>query len=424
MYFRNRVCGWTRYLWWGSFWRKCCHGDSVMFVALLCCIGTNGTGKKFFAGAAESFPFFPKLVMCRQRRRWIMRRDKNALSLRVILCHYCFNSHAQLSLETATGTENCSSRPSTMLMINSIEETLSLVPQLFLFLLNFVWDHFPIDTAIAPVNATGYQLVALCLSIGAEDRSHISDPLMKSKFLCDMFHSFLTFSLFILFFLFTVLDTFQHQLGQRVAPTSPHVLDTSENSWDESEASQPRWPVRSKRTYKTKKAWCADEKGWFFVTGATDAVGKPRHFYCRICWKDVSMLTNGLHEVLRYFQFTKHFPLDQRLRLETPGWWVLEFEGNSLNDDELELQRERILRGSLVIKGSRVSLCRGSHFSWIWDPRCYNHIASPYKVVIADWSDAIGRPLRASSPALGTIHPDRQPCERWCDMVPRWGSGC
>ena len=93
----------------------------------------------------------------------------------------------------------------------------------------------------------------------------------------------------------------------------------------------------------------ADEVGRFFVTGATDAVGKPSHFYCRIC-KDVSVLTRGSHEVLRHFQGVKRFARDQRLRLETPGWRVLDFEGNPLTESELERRRESCLRGPLVIR--------------------------------------------------------------------------
>ena len=87
----------------------------------------------------------------------------------------------------------------------------------------------------------------------------------------------------------------------------------------------------------------------FFVTGATDAAGKPSHFYCRVCRKDVSVLMHGLHEILRNYQGVKHFARNQRLRLETPGWRVLDFEGNTLSESELERRRERILRGLLVV---------------------------------------------------------------------------
>ena len=79
-----------------------------------------------------------------------------------------------------------------------------------------------------------------------------------------------------------------------------------------------------------------DEAGRFFVTGATVAAGKPSHFNCRICRKDVSVLTHGTHEILRHSQGAKHFPSDHWLRLETPGWRVLDFQGNPFSQEELE----------------------------------------------------------------------------------------
>ena len=39
-----------------------------------------------------------------------------------------------------------------------------------------------------------------------------------------------------------------------------------------------------------------------------------------------------------------------RLRLETPSWRVLDFEENPFSSEEQERQRERILRGPLVVR--------------------------------------------------------------------------
>ena len=61
-------------------------------------------------------------------------------------------------------------------------------------------------------------------------------------------------------------------------------------------------------------------------------------------------MTHGVHEILRHFQGTKHFPLDERLRLETPGWHVLDFEANVMREEEVERQRERILRAPQVVR--------------------------------------------------------------------------
>ena len=62
------------------------------------------------------------------------------------------------------------------------------------------------------------------------------------------------------------------------------------------------------------------------------------------------MLTHGHHEILRHFQDSKHFPRDQRLRLETPGWEVLSYEGNIMSPAEIERQREKIMRAPLVVR--------------------------------------------------------------------------
>ena len=72
-------------------------------------------------------------------------------------------------------------------------------------------------------------------------------------------------------------------------------------------------------------------------------------FCCRICRKDVSVKTHGVHGILRHFQVTKHFPKDQSLCLETAGWRVLDFEGSPLGKKELERQGERILRAPQVV---------------------------------------------------------------------------
>ena len=150
--------------------------------------------------------------------------------------------------------------------------------------------------------------------------------------------------------MFTELDAVLQHLGQSAARSGPHVVDTIDSSADESEASHSRRRVRSKRMFKMKKVWGANEVGQFFVTGATDAASKPNHFFCRVCRKDVSVLTHGPHEILRHYQGVKHFARDQRLRLETPGWRVLDFEGNPISESELERRKEHNLRSPLVVR--------------------------------------------------------------------------
>ena len=62
------------------------------------------------------------------------------------------------------------------------------------------------------------------------------------------------------------------------------------------------------------------------------------------------VMTHGVHEILRHYQGTKHFSGDQPLRLETPGWRVLDFEGKPMREKEIERQRERILRAPQVMR--------------------------------------------------------------------------
>ena len=140
------------------------------------------------------------------------------------------------------------------------------------------------------------------------------------------------------------------RMEQGLPGAVPHASQTSDTSGDETDASEPRRRVRTKKTFKMKKVWGASELGRFFVTGPTDASGKPSHFYCRLCRKDVSVLTHGMHEILRHYQGTKHFPRDQSLRLETPGWRVLDFEANVMSDEEVARQRDRILKGPQVVR--------------------------------------------------------------------------
>ena len=55
----------------------------------------------------------------------------------------------------------------------------------------------------------------------------------------------------------------------------------------------------------------------FFITVPTDSSRKQSRFYCV---KGVLVLTDGASDVSEHLQGAHHFPRDQRLRLETPGW--------------------------------------------------------------------------------------------------------
>ena len=128
------------------------------------------------------------------------------------------------------------------------------------------------------------------------------------------------------------------------------VPDTTDTSGEDTNIEQPRRRVRSRRTFKMKKAYAVGELAQFFVTGPTDAAKNLSEFYCRVCRKDVSVLTHGGYEIIRHFQGHRHFARDQRLHLETPGWRVLDFDGNALPEDELERQRENFMLAPLVVR--------------------------------------------------------------------------
>ena len=152
--------------------------------------------------------------------------------------------------------------------------------------------------------------------------------------------------------LFAELDEMWDKLNQgpSVSQQQQRATDTTDTSGEETDTSQPRRRVRSKRTFKMQKSYATSELAWFFVTGPNDASTKLSEFYCRLCRKDVSVLTHGSPEVLRHLKGIRHFARDQRLRLETPGWRVLGFDGKPLTEDELERKRNKILRAPFVVR--------------------------------------------------------------------------
>ena len=78
--------------------------------------------------------------------------------------------------------------------------------------------------------------------------------------------------------LFTGLDDVLsrlEQVEQRPSRALPRLGDTTVTSGDESDAGEPRRRLRSKKTYKMKRAWGTSDVGRFFVTGSTDVATKP-----------------------------------------------------------------------------------------------------------------------------------------------------
>ena len=120
-------------------------------------------------------------------------------------------------------------------------------------------------------------------------------------------------------FVFTELENVLERLHQGTFRPARPVIETTDTSGEESVISPGENKVLSKITQKRKKAWASDELARLFVTGPTDPVTKPSHFYCQFCRCAVSVLTHGSFEILWHYQGAKHFAIDQWLYLETPG---------------------------------------------------------------------------------------------------------
>ena len=258
--------------------------------------------------------------------------------------------------------------------INSNEDIASVPPWRFLRSVVFVVDHFSADHAITPFNVTGHQLATLCSSICAEDRAKFLDPIVTSQYY--MFSStyiilfLFCFVVWQLFFLTIMVCRVVHRiilLTHFCCSQDWKMFWPGGSRWSESRrvlffdwvtpvtraAIKVTWVSRGEecrpngltrwRNRGRKRCWS------IFCYWAHTCCEKTPLFFCRIFRKDISVLTHGHHEKLR-FQGNKHFPSDQRLRLETPGWEVLDCEGNARNPAEVERLRERNMKALLVVR--------------------------------------------------------------------------
>ena len=133
----NQICCRALHVLWGGCWRFgwCSHGNSVKFVAWVCCFLANSqpcTRNFLFQVQLVMVHVFPRLAMCQQRPKWITWEGESRPSSHVVLCRYRVRNQAQLMLEATSKVEWCWSRPLTMLILNSNEDTLGLFPYGFL----------------------------------------------------------------------------------------------------------------------------------------------------------------------------------------------------------------------------------------------------------------------------------------------------
>ena len=88
------------------------------------------------------------------------------------------------------------------------------------------------------------------------------------------------------------------------------------------------------------------------------------------CQRDVFVLFHEPFEILRHYLGAKQFSIDQRLRLETPGWRVSYFSDTSLLDEEVKRQRAMIMQTLLVRRDCEYPFCEDliTHDAGVVDP--------------------------------------------------------
>ena len=135
--FGNQICCGALYVLWGGYWRFywCSHGNSVKFVALLCFLLVSwrpSTMNSLFQVQLVMVHVFWRQAMCQRRLRWGAREGESRPSSHVVLLRCRVRSWTQLISGATSGAEWCWSRPLTMVLLNSKEDTLGLIPCGFL----------------------------------------------------------------------------------------------------------------------------------------------------------------------------------------------------------------------------------------------------------------------------------------------------
>ena len=153
--------------------------------------------------------------------------------------------------------------------------------------------------------------------------------------------------------LFTGLGTFLgrvERMEQSFLRAVPHVFETTDTSSIETEGSEFRRRVRLKQTYEKNKKVRGGRIEPLLCNCGNRRIRKAQSFLLPDLQEIASVMTHGVHEFLRYYQGTKHFPRNQRLSLESPSWRVLDSEGNPLGDENVERQREQNFRSPQVVR--------------------------------------------------------------------------
>ena len=126
------------------------------------------------------------------------------------------------------------------------------------------------------------------------------------------------------------------------------------------------------------------------------------------------VLTHGRYEIPRHFQGHHNFVRDQRLRLETPGWRVLDSDGNPLPEDELQRQREKIMLAPLVVRDPEYPFREDLNLDASMLP-----VANAGASFVIGRCTSIGRKLRSRGKFVGAIRADSQSDQYNCCLVSR-----
>ena len=105
---------------------------------------------------------------------------------------------------------------------------------------------------------------------------------------------------------------------------------------------------------------------------------------------------------------------DQRLRLETPGWRVLDFQWNPLSEDELKRQRKKIQKGPLVVRA------RERPFA---EDLITDEVASSSEGVVLGGRNEDGRQLWTRWEAVGAVCANRRASESISSLDTGWSFG-
>ena len=137
---------------------------------------------------------------------------------------------------------------------------------------------------------------------------------------------------------------FVEHMEQSTSRVVLRVVETTDSSDNETEGSERHRRVHSNCTYKTMKVWGVDAVRHLFVTRTTQS------FLQLNLQKRYVSVDTWVPRFSATLSWLETFLQGQHLRLESPGWRIIDYEGNPMTEEEVEQQRQRVLRASQVVR--------------------------------------------------------------------------